>query len=444
MEDRPQTREDRRADLNNRLQERPRYDDRQDRRDNRQGDRQDWRENNRDDWQDWKDNNREDWQDWYDDNYWHHGDWYHGGWGHGEGYWNHMWDEHPVSAAVGLTWWGANRASYWMGYSSYYNPYWTEPATQTVVNYSEPIVISAPTQVLVESAPAQVVVAAPAETAPTAPVQPQDAAPELPPGVTQKGVDTFDLARSAFYQGNYTEALKLADDAVAEMPKDGLLHEFRSLVLFSLKRYRESAAAIHAVLAVGPGWDWTTMSGMFASLDTYTEQLRALEAYRTSNPDAAEARFLLAYHYLTAGHTDEAATELRRVVQLQPKDHVASELLQMITPPDENAKPKAGPAAKPIDADALVANWSAKGPKNASYSLRLTKDGDFTWSYGQGSKKQEVKGVYAIDGNSLAMEIDGGGAMVADLELRDPNSLHFDLVGASSDNPGLDFKKSGD
>jgi uncharacterized protein (TIGR03066 family) len=360
-----------------------------------------------------------------------------------------MWDDHPVAAAVGLTWWGANRASYWMGYSSYYNPYWVEPTTQTIVNYSEPIVVSAPpTEVYVETPPAQVVVtppaqAAPAQPAPAVQAQPQATAPPLPTGATEKGMDTFDLARSAFYEGNYAEALKQADAAVAEMPKDAVLHEFRSLVLFALERYRESAAAIHAVLAVGPGWDWTTLSGMYASQDTYTAQLRALETYRTNHPDAAEARFLLAYHYLTASHTDAAATELRRVVQLQPKDGVAAELLGMITPPDETAKPKATPPAKPIDADALVATWSAKGPKNATYTLELTKDGDFTWGYRQGSKKQDVKGVYEMDGNSLAMEIDGGGAMVAELDLRDPNLLHFAMVGAPAGDPGLDFKKGG-
>jgi hypothetical protein len=37
------------------------------------------------------------------------------------------------------------------------------------------------------------------------------------------------------------------------MPRDAVLHEFRSLALFALQRYSESAAAIHAVLAVGPG-----------------------------------------------------------------------------------------------------------------------------------------------------------------------------------------------
>ena len=59
------------------------------------------------------------------------------------------------------------------------------------------------------------------------------------------------------------------------MPNDPTLHEFRRLVLFALDRYDEAAAALYAVLSVGPGWDWTTLISLYGDPETYTQQLRA-------------------------------------------------------------------------------------------------------------------------------------------------------------------------
>ena len=67
-------------------------------------------------------------------------------------------------------------------------------------------------------------------------------------------------------------------------------------MLFALQRYSEAAAAIHAVLAVGPGWDAKTLTGLYPDMDTYTAHLRALEEYRNKNLKAADVRFLVGYH----------------------------------------------------------------------------------------------------------------------------------------------------
>src|SRR5262249_15606067 len=156
--------------------------------------------NNRDqirqDWQNNRDQAREDWQNWFDDHYPWHGGWY---WGHAPGYWarwDYLWDNYPVAAAVGLTWWGGNTLAYGVGCEEYYNPYYTE---SPVVNYSEPVV----------SLPVE----APAATTD----QPASA---LPPGVSQEAIDKFNQARAAFLEGKYEEALKLTDEAVAKMPHD--------------------------------------------------------------------------------------------------------------------------------------------------------------------------------------------------------------------------------
>src|SRR5262249_21185560 len=145
--------------------------------------------------------------------------------------------------------------------------------------------------------------------------QPIDATAAPPEeSVTNQSMGTFDQARDAFRQGDYTRALDLTDQAIRQLPNDPTLHEFRALVLFALKRYDEAAAAIYAVLSVGPGWDWTTLIGLYDNPETYTQQLRALEDYVGRNPQSPAARFVLAYHYLTDGHPDAALGQLKEVV----------------------------------------------------------------------------------------------------------------------------------
>jgi tetratricopeptide (TPR) repeat protein len=297
----------------------------------------------------------------------------------------------------------------------YYNPYYSET---TVINYSEPIVTS----------PAD----APAE--------------QQPVGPAQENLDKFDQARVAFGEGKYDESLKLLDEFAVNMPNDAVVHEFRSLVLFALKRYRESAAAIHAVLAVGPGWDWATLSSLYPDVETYTTQLRALEAYRTANPMAADARFLLGYHYLSTGSSDAAFQEFKKANELQPKDSVSANLVRSLTPRDAESKPAPAQRVgesdpKPVPAADVVGTWTATGRGSSQYSMELDKEGSFTWSYSRGTRKQAVKGVYTVEGNVLAMEPDAGGTMLAELTVKAPGSLHFQMVGSSKDDPGLDFKK---
>ena len=398
-------------------------------------DRQENRGDRRDDLQDRMDNRfdhrddvREDWQDWYGHNWDHHDDWHHGCWGgHYGGWWDHMWDQHPVAAAIGLTTWGVNRLSYWFGYSSYYNPYYYEPypvSSTVTIDYSQPLVVYE------QSADAL------AETGQAPPETAQD-----------PGLAAFDQARQAFLDGNYQAALDGVNTALASMPDDAVLHEFRALALFAMGKYKDAAAGLHAVLAVGPGWDWTTMSSLYASIDSYTQQLRALEQARDQSPNAPELRLLLAYHYLTAGHNDAAAAQFKKLVELQPNDQVARQLLEMTAGPDavpgataSPPAPESAPAVAISPAD-LVGTWRAKGADNANFALTLTDKGEFTWAYTAGGKETKVSGVYALEGADLALEPDEGGVMLATITPPQNGALHFQVVGSPPDDKGLDFRK---
>ncbi len=198
------------------------------------------------------------------------------------------------------------------GYWPYYNPYCTSPVVfgDTTIDYSQPLAM-----------------AAPAVAAPNAQVAQADEAP-------------LDAARDAFIQGNYPQALAQCEQAIANQPRDLVAHEFRGLTLFALGRYKEAAGPIYAVLSVEPGWDWTTLSSLYSDVNTYTEQLRALEHYVTANPTATDARFLLAYQYMTCGYGDAAAQQLKAVVQQNPKDQLSAQLLSALT----TTKPEAEPA----------------------------------------------------------------------------------------------------
>ena len=231
---------------------------------------------------------------------------YYGGYGYG-GYGD------PYYGGYGLSSWMYGPSLYDWGYSSYYNPY----------SYGSAV----PGTVVVQSSGYDY----------TQPINTVAAAPN--PAVTSQAITCFDAARDAFKAGNYTQALDLTDQAIRQMPSDAALHEFRALCLFALQRYDDSAAALYAVLTAGPGWDWATLVGLYPNVSVYTQQLRALEAYCGQNPSSASARFVLAYHYLTEGHSLAALQQLKEVAALQPKDGLTPQLARQLDPS------AAGPAA---------------------------------------------------------------------------------------------------
>src|SRR5207244_2753093 len=115
-------------------------------------------------------------------------------------------------------------------------------------------------------------------------------------------------------------------------------------------------------------------------------QLRALEAARRTDPDAADLHFLQGYHYLSCGSPDVALDEFRLVVKLQPKDAVAASLVATLSPRDAKPdKEPAGPAPKPVPSDTVVGNWTAAGKGSAKYAMNLRKDGTFAWGFTRGS-----------------------------------------------------------
>jgi predicted Zn-dependent protease len=222
-------------------------------------------------------------------------------------------------------------------YSSYANPFYAAPdptaAQPAYLNYSQPVV--------------NVVQALPQTGS-------------EPPKVPETATQAFDTARAEFKQGNYRDALVKTEQAMKDFPADPVMHEFRALCLFALGDYRRASAAVHAILASGPGWDWTTLSSLYPDTDTYSGQLAALERRCTTNPDDGAAWFLLAYHYTTVGNAQGAKEALGKLHRLYPTDPVVTQLWEAAggTDPAPATPPKAPPPPPDVDLD-IVGNWAA-------------------------------------------------------------------------------------
>src|SRR4051812_2763141 len=73
-------------------------------------------------------------------------------------------------------------------------------------------------------------------------------------------------------------------------------------------------------------------------MDTYTNQLRALEAHVREKPDSAPGQFLLAYLYMVQGDKPAAAARFATVARLQPQDRLAGQLAKSPAPEGERQK----------------------------------------------------------------------------------------------------------
>jgi hypothetical protein len=265
------------------------------------------------------------WHGWVNGRWNWPGRYYPYGWGWGPSYgWN--WAYTGAAAALG---------GYYGSYIplAYSNPYYVVPVQPVAVylNYSQPLQ-SPPIDVQAQQPAVNPYgVNAPVPATDVTPAQ-EDTSPP-PPTMPKEAMADFDSARDAFKSGDYNRALDLVTKAIAQVPGDAALHEFRALVLFAQKKYREEAATLYAVLSSGPGWNWATVASLYADTQTYTGQLRALEAYVRANPDDAAGHFDLAYQYLVIGYPDAAIKQLEQVVKLNPKDQLSAGILKALQGP---------------------------------------------------------------------------------------------------------------
>lgn len=382
---------------------------------------------------------------WWNNSY-HHAGWHHGCWNYG---WNHRWyghyswyrprpwpgyviydddDDFAEGVAWGLAAWGLGNMIYNLGYQTYQNPYPAPPVQSstgtTIINYREPITVTAG---------------------------------RMPPGneaaeatAEEKSSAALASSRTAFKNGDYLAASKSIDEAIAHVPGDPALHEYRALVLFALGKYGEAAGVLNPVLASGPGWDWTTMTGLYGSQGIYTDQLRKLEDFARATPTNAAVRFLLGYHYLVCAHLDQAYEQFDQAAKLQPADTIAAQLRDLCKSsisPDSGDRSEAPPstatppAPTPIPADKLVGTWISDRGENGKVTLNLAADGKFIWTFTKGDQKNDLTGDFSIDQRGLLVLASDSSQMVGEIKLPADTKLNFILAGGPQGDPGLTFDK---
>jgi tetratricopeptide (TPR) repeat protein len=380
-----------------------------------------------------------------------------GGYGFGTGL--GVFDYFPTWGVGSMGGWGLDSmATDWLN-SNYVNPYNTvvvasQPVATTVVyDYSQPINVAA-------------------------------APPE--PSAAESNEQVFSAARDSFKAGNFQRALELTDQVIKDTPNAPVVHEFRALCLFALKRFDEAATVAYAVLSAGPCWNWSTLVGLYPDVATYTNQLRGLEAAIRSNPNATPARFLLAYHYLVEGNTDAAGVEFANVVKLEPKDELSASLAKALTKAKESTTPPAtatgpalagasptGPAPAPTTPGAVATQgnapataasssatepaeapppppppaeltgiWKAAPSRDIAIALALQPDGEYTWEVAnKGQKQQTITGHAVYVNNVLSLTQEEGPPLAGKVESKDSSKFVFRLMGGGKNAPALTFTR---
>ena len=383
---------------------------------------------------------------------------YYGGWYHGN--WHNNWDRPWYGRPIGWGWGGVYLTGAYVtapwnwGYYGYSNPYYSYSSGPAYLDYSQPMVSADASAASGDDSGNQ---------QPESVVAGQTEVPGIAVAQSTAKDDAmtlFDTARIAFRAGNYDEALTQINQALEKLPRDSVLQEFRALVLFAQQDYKGAAAPLYAVLSAGPGWDWTTLIKLYSNIDVYTDQVRTLEEFRKVHPNSTEARFVLAYHYLTQGHDDAAAKELTKLVELNPGDALSAQILKSLTPPaagasdetpptpdselkpsDTDVKPGNTKSAKPLELANLVGDWKASREDGSKFSLSLTKKEQFTWKFTLNKKTQEFQGPYELADNVLILKQNNSPAMVFEVTPVGADSLNFKLAGGDPADPGLVFSK---
>ena len=261
--------------------------------------------------------------------------------------------------------------------------------------------------------------------------------------------------------------LQRCNEALRSRPKDPVIHEVRALALFAQGDYKAAAATLNSLLAMSPGMDWTTLSGLYGNADDYSQQLRRLEAQCQSNPRDAAAHFVLAYHYLVTGHAEEAVEALRVVVAQQPRDATAKRMLEALAPAEQPTAVAAAPpepsgvrqtsATEPVPPPPsanqtaplatagpqtdLVGRWRAVAD-GATIELTIDDASQFAWSATPtGGAATKLSGSVIATSDTLVLDSETQGSMVGQVKTIGPDEFRFALAGGPADAKGLDFRR---
>jgi tetratricopeptide (TPR) repeat protein len=426
----------------------------------------DWGWNDHDHHHHWNNDWHDHWHDHHVHN--HYDNWYHGSW---SANWANNW---YVPTYVGVSSWGLGSVpSVWDSGMAYYNPYYATPvataAPASYYDYSQPVTVYDYGQQYNQQDYSQQYVTTEAQPQ-TAPPVAQTSAPAPPLAespTTDAGLEQFDAGLAAFKNGDYRLALERCNEALRSRPNDPVIHEVRALALFAQGDYKSAAATLNSLLAMSPGMDWTTLSGLYGNVDDYSKQLRQLEAQCKSDPRDAAAYFVLAYHYLVTGHAEQAVKALRVVVAQQPRDATAKRMLDALAPPEQStavavasttppepSEVRQAAATEPVPSTPPAATAAATGPQTdlvgrwravadgTTIELTIDDASQFEWSATPRSgAATKISGSMVATSDTLVLDSEAQGSMVGKVKTFGPDEFRFALAGGPPDAKGLDFQR---
>ena len=222
------------------------------------------------------------------------------------------------------------------------------------------------------------VVVQPVVQAAKVPVQEVPAArPDVPASSSSAdGVAYKRRAEAAFRAGNYREALRHANHAIVELPRDGKLYLLTAQALLAVGDYRSAAAAIHQGVSLLDAEEWGYVVKDFDRFyqgDAFVRHIKQLDEYIEKNPQSAYAYFVRGYEYGFLDYKEAAIKDLRRAFELEPRDELAARLIERFggappVPPKQGTVP---PAPNSGDAPAP----QAPAPSSADSSPSGSHDG---------------------------------------------------------------------
>ncbi|HEX3724892.1 MAG TPA: tetratricopeptide repeat protein, partial [Pirellulales bacterium] len=133
-----------------------------------------------------------------------------------------------------------------------------------------------------------------------------------------------------FKAGKYESASRNFRHALVDDPANAAVLMMLSQSLFAMGQYDEAAGATAMAMQSLPQDKWGVVvenrQQLYGNARDYADQLRSLEKARDAKSDSPGLHFLLGFQYAFSGNPSGAASELDKVLQLEPRDQMAKAL----------------------------------------------------------------------------------------------------------------------
>jgi len=165
----------------------------------------------------------------------------------------------------------------------------------------------------------------------------------------------FDQSQTAFRDGDYANANRLAMHALLDAPESGWLKLYASQCQLAIGEYVASAELLASGLESAPDEQWNSVVANFREFyhrNDYVSHVKQLEEKVQKGDTSSWGKALLGYHYLFLGHPTSAKKVFDASLQINPNDPIAKRLLPLAEPV-QTSKPGVESPTPALDAGKL-------------------------------------------------------------------------------------------